>query len=229
MTEQEVFQELERCGAVITDSHICLTPKAEGWFHSNTYLAKDAVTMRVLTAYRLYQDMALSWLGKGVEVVVGPAEGAISIAHGVALCIAHIENRELLAVFTEPSNPADKGSPLELRRGYDRVVANHTVLVVEDILTSGGSALRTIEAVRNAKGQVIGLSVIANRGGVTPAQVGNVEIASLVDVAMSSWPEAECPLCQSFVPLRTDFGKGKDWLATEQGQNWLSSGGSTIP
>lgn len=226
MTEQEVLEILARCGAILTGTHVCLTPKADGWYHSDGYVAKDEATKHPKMVQALYQAMAEPWYHRGIEVVVGPAVGAIAIAHGVALKIAEQEDRDVLALYTEPEDPTDKGSPLQLKRGFDKDVLGRQFLVVEDVLTSGGSALRTIEAVRRADGNVVGLSVIANRGGVTKAEVGDVDLTALINIKMDTWPTSQCPLCQALVPLNTTVGKGSDWLKTDEGRAWLEAGGS---
>jgi orotate phosphoribosyltransferase len=90
---------------------------------------------------------------------------------------------------------------------------------VEDVLTTGGSARRVVEATRAIGGKVVGLGVLCNRGGVTPQDVANVpELFALVNVKMNAWDEAECPLCAQGVPINTDVGKGREYLARKQGQ-----------
>lgn len=101
-----------------------------------------------------------------------------------------------------------------IKRGYGKLVAGNKVLVVEDILTTGGSARRVIEATRALSGYVVGLGVLCNRGGITPKDVGGVpKLFALVNVKLDSWDEASCPLCKQGVSINTDVGKGKDFLA----------------
>ena len=88
------------------------------------------------------------------------------------------------------------------------------VLVVEDILTTGGSVKKVIEATRAIGGEVVGLGVLCNRGGITSHDVGDVpKLFALVNVTLESWTEAECPLCAKGIPINTDVGKGRDFLA----------------
>ncbi|MFH0819468.1 MAG: phosphoribosyltransferase family protein [bacterium] len=231
MTEQEVEVILGSCNAILTNIHVCLTPKADGWHHSDGYVAKDNATKNPRKAKDLYQDMAVSWLGQNVEAVVGPAMGAIAIAQHVALYLAEQENRDVLALYTELENPVDKKSSHQLSRGFDKDVQGKKVLVVEDILTTGGSAKRTIDAVKKAGGEVIGAVVFANRGSVTPAKLDIPILKALTylrESGMRTWKASDCPLCKELIPLRVDIGKGKDWLKTEEGRVWLERGGKII-
>ncbi len=229
MTEQEVETILGSCNAILTNIHVCLTPKADGWYHSDGYVAKDSATKNPRKAKDLYQAMAEHWYGQNVEVVVGPAVGAIAIAQHVALHIAEKENRDVLSLYTEPENPADKKSPHRLSRGFDKDVKGKRVLIVEDILTTGGSAKRTVDAVKGAGGEVIGVEVLANRGGVTAEQLGVPVLhaqTNLKGFKMQTWKASECSSCKELIPLRIDIGKGNDWLKTEEGQAWLVKGGT---
>lgn len=99
-----------------------------------------------------------------------------------------------------------------IRRGFDKLIPGKRVLVVEDILTSGGSARRTVEAVKALGGEVVGVAVLCNRGNVQSEAVGNVPITAIFNVDMVMYFEEECPDCASGVPVRTDFGKGADFL-----------------
>lgn len=112
-----------------------------------------------------------------------------------------------------------KRSAFFIGRGYHKDITRKRVLVVEDVLTTGGSAKRVIEEVRLLEGQVVGLGVLCNRGGITAEDVADPpKLFSLVDIELDSWDEAECPLCAQGVPINTEVGKGKDFLARQKKQ-----------
>lgn len=104
-----------------------------------------------------------------------------------------------------------------LKRGYDKLVSGKNCLVTEDILNTGGTVRKTIDAVRRAEGKVIGVAAIANRGGVTAAMIGDPpRLISAVDVVMEAISEEECAergACFHQIPINTTVGKGKDFLA----------------
>jgi orotate phosphoribosyltransferase len=105
-----------------------------------------------------------------------------------------------------------RDNPSLLKRGFDKRIPGSKVLVVEDVLTSGGSARRTIEVVSELGGEVIGLGVLCNRGNVQPDAVSNIPITAILDVQMRMYPEEDCPFCAAGTPVRTDFGKGAEFL-----------------
>lgn len=103
------------------------------------------------------------------------------------------------------------------KRGYDALVKGKRVLVVEDVLTTGGSARKTIEATRASDGTVVGLGVLCNRGGITSSDVADPpKLFALVNVQFDAWDEAGCPLCKNGVPINIWVGKGRDFLARKK-------------
>lgn len=240
MNEQEVLDILARTGAVIKDSHIVYTSGK----HGTAYVNKDAVYPHTKETSRLCKAIAEHFTGRGIEVVISPAVGGVILSQWVAehldnLVTTH-DVEEVLGVYAEREEQsvlkADSdttftigGSEVSLqagdevvvkkpqfviKRGYDKVITGKRVLVVEDVLTTGGSAREVIEAVRALDGEVVGLGVLCNRGGITAEDVGGVpELFALVNVKLDAWDEAECPLCAKGVPINTDVGKGREFLA----------------
>jgi orotate phosphoribosyltransferase len=81
-------------------------------------------------------------------------------------------------------------------------------------LIRGGSAKKVIDVVRSIGGEVTGVAVLCNRGGVTAHDLGDVpELISLANVQMDAWDEQDCPLCSQEVPINTEVGKGREYLA----------------
>ena len=104
-----------------------------------------------------------------------------------------------------------------IKRGYDKIVPGKNVLVVEDVLTTGGSAKKVIEATRDLGGNVVGLGVLCNRGEITPQDVADPpKLFALVNVKLNAYDEADCPLCAQGVPINTDVGKGREYLASKR-------------
>ena len=141
-------------------------------------------------------------------MVVGPAIGGAIFAHVVAQELDLEVKYNILAAYSEKQ---PDGTFL-LKRGYDELVKGRHVIVVEDILTTGGSAAETVKAVRRAGGIVIGLCAIVNRGGVTREQLDVPEFHALLDVNLDSWTRDECPLCKKCVQVNTNVGHGREFL-----------------
>jgi orotate phosphoribosyltransferase len=113
---------------------------------------------------------------------------------------------------------ADKdGDAFVVKRGYDKLVKGKRVLVVEDVLTTGGSVRKVVEATCVAGGEVIGVAALVNRGNVKTTDIGNVPaLAALVSISLDAWDENDCPMCKGGTPVNTDVGKGREFLARKQ-------------
>ncbi len=208
MKEQEVLQVLGKVGAVITDSHIVYTSGK----HGTAYVNKDAVYPHTKETSELCRAIAEQFADDGVEVVIAPAIGGCILSNRVAEHLTDLTGREVLGVY------ADKdGDSFVIKRGYDKIVAGKNVLVVEDVLTTGGSAKKVIEATRALGGNIVGLGVLCNRGGITLQDVADPpKLFALVNVKLDAWDEADCPLCAQNAPINTDVGKGREYLARKK-------------
>jgi len=191
---------LAEVGAVISGSHVVYTSGR----HGAAYVNKDALyphTRRVSEVCALMADGARALRP---DVVCGPALGGIILSQWTA------HHLGALAVYAEKT--PEHG--VALRRGYDALVAGRRVLVVEDVLNTGGSVGDAVRAVRAAGGEVVAVSALCNRGGVTAADLDVPALLSLVELALDSWEAAACPLCRDAVPVNTDIGKGREFLAS---------------
>jgi orotate phosphoribosyltransferase len=212
MYEKEVLQVLGKVGAVITDSHVVYTSGK----HGTAYVDKDAVYPHTKDTSNLCRAIAENalFLNGRVEVVVGPEKGGIILSQWVAFHLSEITGREILALYAEKT---DDGGFVIKRGGAKAKILDKNVLVVEDVLTTGGSAKKVVEIVRVMGGHVVGLGVLCNRGGITPGDVAYVpDLFALVNIKMDAWDEAECPLCAKGVSINTDVGKGGEYLARKQ-------------
>lgn len=238
MTEEMALKMLRSVGAVITDSHIVYT----SGLHGSVYVNKDAVYPHVQITAHLSREIAkrFAFPDHGIDVVVGPAMGGVIISQWVAYYLTKFCGREVIAVYADKEQVLGSGlwhithglrllagtwvpqlgnPPLEqfvLRRGYDKLVNGKDVLVVEDILTTGSSARKVVSTTRAAGGEVVALAALCNRGGLF-AQLLNVPLLfSLTKIDLASWDEEECRIqgfCAKNVPINTDVGKGKEFLA----------------
>lgn len=230
LNEDQVLEILQKVGAFRT-GHFVLT----SGLHGDSYVLKDAMYAYPREISQVCRETAERFADDNVEAVIGPAIGAAILSQWVAYHLAEIYGREVYSVFAEKDSSAkevneEKGLPrlmerLRLRfsgtgggfiikRGYDKVIAGKRVLVVEDITTTGGSIRKVVEAARVAGAKIVGVTVIANRGEVTKEMIGNPpKFISLVNLAMEQWPAGECELCQKNIPVNTDIGHGREFLA----------------
>jgi len=211
MNEQEILEILSKVGAVITDSHIVYTSGK----HGKAYVNKDAVYPYTKETSKLCRAIAEIFNDLRIEVVIAPAIGGVILSQWVAHHLSNLsrQGKQVLGVYAEK---VDGGDTFVIKRGYDKLIAGKKVLVVEDVLTTGGSAKKVIEAVRAIGGEVIGLGVLCNRGSITPQEVADVPVLfSLVNIKLDAWNPDECPLCAKGIPINTDVGKGREYLASK--------------
>lgn len=209
MNPSGVLEALRRFGAINEEGHFAL---ASGR-HSSTYVDPDKLYIHANVVAQCCGAIARYFAAKRINVVVGPANGGIILSQNVARLLTKYNILEVLAAYTE--RPTGH-KVFTLTRGHHKIVTGRKVLVVDDIATSGGSLRETIQATRQAGGTVVGVAVICNRGGVTAAHLDDpppTEFFWLCQMELESWPEADCPLCQKGVPINTDIGHGREFLA----------------
>ena len=209
MDKERVEWILKRAGAIITNDHFVY----KSGKHGSVYVNKDALYLHPEDVSLVCVEIAKFFSNGNVEVVVGPALGGIILSQHTALRLRKLTMHQVFSVYAEKS---DDGENFVFRRGYDKVVAGKQVLVVEDVLTTGTSARKTVEAVRAVGGEVVGVAAICNRGGVTAEDVGGVpRLEVLMEISLESYNEAECPLCEQGVPINIDVGHGAKFLEAQ--------------
>lgn len=207
MDKKQILEVLENVGAIIIDSHIVY---ASG-LHGKTYVNKDAIYPHTAETSRLCRALAEQFANDGVEVVIAPAIGGVILSQWTSHHLSEITGHEVLGVYAE--KPKDSNI-FVVKRGYDKLVAGKNVLVVEDVLTTGRSALSVVLAVRECGGKVIGVGAICNRGGITVKHLAWVpKLHSLVNIKLEAWDEVNCSLCWQNVPINTEVGHGAEFVA----------------
>jgi orotate phosphoribosyltransferase len=127
--------------------------------------------------------------GRTVNVVVSPAMGGIIIGHEVGRAL------QVRAIFTERDTSS---RAMVLRRGFEAGPADQAV-VIEDVVTTGGSTKEVISSLREAGATVIAVGSIIDRSGGR-ADVGLPRV-SLETLHPETYEPDSCPLCQADIPL----------------------------
>lgn len=181
--EQQAARYLAETGAVL-EGHFRLS----SGLHSDRYVEKFRLLERPAVAEALVRLLAIECWEMRPAAVVGPATGGILLAYELA--------RQMgvgRAFFTERA-----GGKMQLRRGF-ALSAGEPVLLVEDVVTTGGSLMEAAGAVQEAGGRVIGACCLIDRSG------GRFEppfpFRPLVRLSLETWTEADCPLCRRGIPL----------------------------
>ena len=168
-----IFKEKE----VLLEGHFLLSSGR----HAGFYLQCARLLQYPEVAGPLCAQLAQKFAGLGVTVVAGPATGAIIISYEVARALG------VKSVFSEREN-----GRMCFRRGFEISPADK-VLVVEDVVTTGGSGKEVIAAVQALGAQVVGAGAIADRSG-GKVDMG-VPLKSLITLEIESFLPEECPLC----------------------------------
>lgn len=189
LDQSAVLNVLTDCGAYL-DGHFRLT----SGLHSPHYIEKFRVLERPDLAGLLCKELARRFEQDRVDVVLGPAVGGIIIAYEVARALG------CRAMFAER-----EGGRLCLRRGF-KIGAGERVLVVEDIVTTGGSVLEVLELVKSSPGVLVGIGLLVDRSGGRASFGVRTEALAALDIPTYS-PDA-CPLCSAGVSLTQRGSRG---------------------
>ena len=187
--EQTTLTLFHRTGAYL-QGHFRLT----SGLHSSEYLQCAVVLQHPEFAERLGRELAskLQAIGPGtkVNVVVAPAMGGLIIGHEVARALG------ARFLFTE-RDPAAR--TMVLRRGF-RIEAGEIAVVVEDVITTGGSSVEVVEIVKSAGARIVGAGSIIDRSGGR-ADLGLPRVA-LATLDAASFSEEDCPMCRQGIPIQ---------------------------
>lgn len=154
--------------------------------HSNGYLQSALVLQHPDKAAELGAALAVLVAPYGPTAVLSPALGGIVIGHEVARALG------VRAVFAERQDGA-----LTLRRGF-AVGPGDRLVVIEDVVTTGGSTRETMDVAAAHGAEVVAAGSIIDRSGGS-ATLG-VPYHALVSLSLPTWTEAECPLCKEGSP-----------------------------
>ena len=202
MSAQLDLSLLEKVGALVTNSHIVYTSGK----HGSAYVNKDALYPHTEITALICKSMAEPFKNEQIDAVLAPAIGGVLLGHGVARELSRFQEKNILSVYAEPTPE----KTFVVKRGYDQLIRDKKVLVVEDILTTGGSVRKVVETARKIPCEIIGVSALCNRGGITSGDLGEVPILkSLFNVTLEAWDPKDCPLCAKKIPINTALGKGR--------------------
>jgi orotate phosphoribosyltransferase len=182
MSRDELLDLFRRSGALL-EGHFRLT----SGLHSSGYLQCALVLQHPEHAEALGRAIAERTRSLRPTAVLSPALGGVVIGHEVGRALG------VRALFAERQD-----GELTLRRGFV-IAENDRVLVVEDVLTTGGSTRETMQVARASGGQVVGAASIVNRSGGRAAF--DVPFASLLDIDLPTYEPNDCPLCSQGLPV----------------------------
>jgi orotate phosphoribosyltransferase len=182
MTRDELLDLFRRSGALL-EGHFRLS----SGLHSSGYLQSALVLQHPGHADAIGRAIAMRTRELGPTVVLSPALGGVVIGQEVGRALG------VRAIFAERQDGV-----LMLRRGFS-LGDNDRVLVVEDVVTTGGSTRETIQVARAAGAQVVGAGSIVDRSGGTARF--DVPLLFLLDLPLPTYEPGGCPLCAQGVAV----------------------------
>ena len=182
MNAEQVIEQFRTTGALL-EGHFQLS----SGLHSTVYLQCALVLQFPEKAEAFGKAIAEKFQAQGIQLVASPAIGGIVIGHEVA--------RALGARFVWTEREAGH---MILRRGFT-VSPGEKTLVVEDVVTTGGSTRDTIEALQKAGAEVVAAASIIDRSAGS-AEVG-VPLTALASLKVLSVEAADCDACKLGEPV----------------------------
>jgi orotate phosphoribosyltransferase len=177
LSKEEAIRIFIDSGALM-EGHFRLTSGR----HSNQYMQCAQVLQYPKYTEQLAAHIAEKFAADNIEIVVGPAMGGIIVAYEVARQLG------ITAIFTE----RQEGS-MVLRRGFE-LRPDQRVLVVEDVVTTGGSVWEVIEIVQKAGAELAGVAVLVDRSN---GEVDfKVKQEAVLTMDIESFAASDCPLCR---------------------------------
>ncbi len=183
MNREDLLDLFRRCSALL-EGHFRLS----SGLHSPGYLQCALVLQHPQHAAALGGELADRVRELRPTTVLSPALGGLIIGHEVARALG------ARAIFAEREDGV-----LRLRRGFS-VNEAERVLVVEDVVTTGGSTRETMQVARAAGAQVVAAVAIVDRSGGTAAL--DVPLHALLELQLPTYDPTGCPLCASGVPIQ---------------------------
>lgn len=182
MRPSEVMRLFQGCGAWL-EGHFALS----SGLHSREYLQCALILEHPTLASRLCGALAERFAGDEITCVIGPALGGVLVSYETA---RHLGVRSLFSERVE--------GKLQLRRSF-HVGPNDRVLVVEDVVTTGGSAEELIELVQDRGATVVGVGALIDRSSGWASF--DVKFHALLSIDAKTFPPDTCPLCKEGIPV----------------------------
>jgi orotate phosphoribosyltransferase len=177
------FLDLFRSSGALLEGHFRLS----SGLHSERYLQSALVLQHPRHAATLGAAIADQVRHFDINVVLSPALGGIVIGQEVARALG------VRAIFAERQE-----GKLTLRRGFTLSAADRA-LVVEDVVTTAGSTIETIDVATAAGAQVVAAAAIIDRGD--GASRLSVPFIALVKLDVPTYEAAACPRCAAGEPV----------------------------
>jgi orotate phosphoribosyltransferase len=176
LSKSELLKVFKDSG-VLKKGHFILTSGR----HAGQYMQMAQALQDAKVTELLCRNLAENFKGQEIDLVVSPAVGGLIVGYEMSKILGTRN------IFCEREN-----GEMKLRRGFT-ISPGERVLVVEDVVTTGGSVKEVIKVVEDAGGEIVGVGVLVDRSN------GKVDFgypfAALLSIEVASYEPDECPLC----------------------------------
>ncbi|MCL2821834.1 MAG: orotate phosphoribosyltransferase [Firmicutes bacterium] len=182
MTKAEVLAVFEKTGGILK-GHFVLTSGR----HADTYMQCAKLFIDPVESEKLCNSLAKNLKKYDAEYVVSPAVGGILFGYEMARALG------LKNIFAERED-----GKFNFRRGFD-LKKGTKVLVVEDVVTTGGSAREVVALLQSIGCQVLAVASLVDRSG-GKAEFGGIPFEALISLEIPSFEKENCPICPLGIP-----------------------------
>ncbi|OAA31827.1 orotate phosphoribosyltransferase [Kosmotoga arenicorallina S304] len=189
MDDKEAMEILLSLGAVLKGHFLLSSGK-----HSDTYIQCAKLFQYPKYSELFSKKLADEFAIDKIDVVIGPALGGVVLAYEMA------KQLNVRGIFAERVQ-----GQMQLRRGFE-INRGEKVLIVEDVITTGGSTKEVMQVVKKLGGEIIGIGSVVDRSN---DQVDfGVKFKSLLKINAVTYEPPNCPLCKKGIPVVKPGSRG---------------------
>lgn len=203
-----------RIAGAFSEGHFVLT----SWRHTGDYVDAGTITPDPEALLEACRFMAPHFVdGSRPDFFACPAEAAIGLNEMLAL--AYNQARPIVLGITKAraiyaSKDPEHDGGFSFRRGQDQGLAGKSVVVIDDLGTTGKSVKGVVKAVEAVGGIVVEVAYLAIRGQITSVSVGDVaRIWTPLQLNLLDYEHQDCPLCSAGIPVDLNHGHGREYMA----------------
>ena len=198
---------IDNSGAIIENGHFVYSSGRHGSVYIDHYsfYRRRALFFKLC---RLFVDSLDSKIGRQIDMVVGPDNGGIVLAVFVAECLEKRFKKRVASFWAKKEYRKNGEKYFNFPEAFKEKVFQKRILVVDDVITTGGTLNVLIELSGIFGCKIIGCGCLWNRGEVVSADLYGVPLFSLFEKKLEDWSPSDCPLCKNGMPKNTQYGHG---------------------
>jgi orotate phosphoribosyltransferase len=207
MTEEDFLALFKDVGADLKGHFILASGK-----HSDRYFDKKLVFRNEHAFNLVATAIAHGVILDRPNVIVAPQSHGVMLAERVRTLIHAMNGAVIPVIPAEKNGDDDKG--FHFKPEHANLLRNRRAVIIEDILTTGGSVEQCIGITRQMEAEIIGLHMFVNRGkNITAETLGIPKMTALAHVSADDWTEEECPVWLKNIPVNE--------TVNEHGRNYM--------